>query len=286
MGHDHEADVPGLQAAASKLRGHVLAGLHSRLGERADEATEVGCGLRGHGGMQAGVDQEGACGRMVDEEGRTRHPPPLGAWRPDPQVVEVLEAPTPALEHRRRSLKLADAQRLDDNRRTLLPARKRRLEGLRLGVDLHGGQGSGGCAARGDAQWRATDIFRGQWLRPIPPQAAPASSRPTCSRARSRSSRGPDTGLAAPRLWKWHPWERWSSAAAGEPSLWRRWSSRSAAPEAGRSTRLWTSATPRRLMPSSTTSFSAMDGSTLSSTTRAVSSWAPPRRSRQRGFGP
>jgi hypothetical protein len=60
VGHHHDRDLAGLEAALAQLRWHVFAGLEGRLARAGRECAEVLLRVGRDRGMQAGVDEDRA----------------------------------------------------------------------------------------------------------------------------------------------------------------------------------------------------------------------------------
>src|SRR5262249_26339208 len=110
--HHDDLYVARLEAPAPKLRRDVLSRAHAGAGEGGDEPTEVGDRCRLDRRVEAGVDEDRADRRMVNEEGRAGDPEVLRARGPDPDRLQGFEATAGALEERPRRLYFAGLERL------------------------------------------------------------------------------------------------------------------------------------------------------------------------------
>ena len=275
VGHHHDRDLTGVEAALAQLRRNVLAGLERRVAEAVAEAAEVLLAVGGDRGVQAGVDEDRAGAGVADQEGGAGDGRRRLAAEQGAQQLQGLEAAARAVPSSSRG-------------QVTWPA----IIGSTVTVAPGVPPASGSCSGFGSTLHlhrrlrlpaeRPSIGLRRRWLK----ARIRASSGTVCSRGRSASSPAPAAASGARPRSSWRGSARPWSAAAAARSRWRRRRSWPPAWPASSSTRRSTSATRRRSTASSTACSSATAGSTCSSTTPAASSSPRPSRSRRKASAP
>ncbi len=163
VGEEHQLDARGLDPACSQLVRHGLRLLHPDVleGERA-HATEVLLRVHCHGRVEAGVDQEVAETRVLDQERHHWHVHPLVGGHADPERARRGEAAVAAVEPAGRALHRGRQEWPQADGRLVPAARDRQRCGLRFSRGGHSGSDDS-LADRCPARSSVRDCSTARW---------------------------------------------------------------------------------------------------------------------------